>query len=57
MHFKHHLGIVLQFIVLTVTPLISLWQLHFGFKLIWMPGLLLVAALVFWIGTMLRESR
>lgn len=57
MHFKHHIGIALQFIVLTVTPLISLWQLHYGFKLIWMPGLLLSAAFVFWIGTMLRESR
>lgn len=56
MNFKHHLGIVIQFIVLTVTPLISWWQLQFGYKLLWMPGLLLCAATLFWIGTRLRES-
>jgi hypothetical protein len=54
---KHHLGLLLQFIVLVATPLISWWQLQFGFSLIWMPGLLTVAALLFWIGTRLRESR
>ena len=56
MQLKHQLGFVLQFAVLTVTPLISWWQLQFGFKLIWMPGLLLVSAVLFWIGTQLRES-
>jgi hypothetical protein len=54
---KQQIGFVLQFIVLTVTPLISWWQLQFGFKLIWMPGLLIVASVIFWIGTRLRESR
>ena len=54
---KQQIGFILQFIVLTVTPLISWWQLQFGFKLIWMPGLLAVAAVLFWIGTRLRESR
>lgn len=53
---KHHLGLALQFIVLTATPLISWWQLAFGFSLIWMPALLTVAAVLFWIGTRLRES-
>jgi len=56
MRIKHNLGILLQFIVLTVTPLISWWQLQFGFKLIWMPGLLLVSILLFWFGTYLREE-
>ena len=56
MPFKHHLGILLQFIVLTATPLISWWQLQFGFRLIWMPGLLLSMVVLFWIGTRLRES-
>lgn len=54
---KQQIGIVLQFIVLTATPLISWWQLQFGFSLIWMPALLTVAALLFWIGTALRESK
>lgn len=52
---KQQVGFLLQFVVLTATPLISWWQLQFGFKLIWMPGLLLVAAVLFWIGTRLRE--
>ncbi len=54
---NHHVGMALQFIVLTATPLISWWQLQFGFNLIWMPGLLTLAAVLFWIGTRLRESR
>lgn len=54
---KQQFGLVLQFLVLTATPLISWWQLQFGFNLIWMPGLLAVAAVLFWIGTRLRESR
>jgi hypothetical protein len=56
MNFKHHVGIALQFIVLTATPLISWWQFQFGYKLIWMPALLLLAASLFFIGTWLRES-
>ena len=54
---KQQVGFVLQFIVLTATPLISWWQLQVGFPLIWMPGLLAVAAVLFWIGTRLRESK
>jgi hypothetical protein len=56
MHLKQQLGFVLQFAVLTATPLISWWQLQFGYKLIWMPGLLICAAILFWIATQLRES-
>ncbi|MCX7406789.1 MAG: hypothetical protein NTZ32_01780 [Planctomycetales bacterium] len=54
---KQQVGLVLQFLVLTATPLISWWQLQFGFSLIWMPALLAVAAALFWIGTRLRESK
>ena len=54
---KQYIGLILQFLVLTATPLISWWQLQFGFNLIWMPSLLTVAAVLFWIGTRLRESR
>ncbi len=57
MPLKQQIGFALQFIVLTATPLISWWQLQFGFKLIWMPGLLLTAMVLFWIGTRLRESK
>ena len=54
---KQHIGLILQFLVLTATPLISWWQLQFGFNLIWMPGLLTLAVVLFLIGTRLRESR
>ncbi|WP_373650017.1 MULTISPECIES: hypothetical protein [unclassified Schlesneria] len=56
MRIKHYLGLTLQFLVLTATPLISWWQLQFGFSLIWMPGLLTAAVVLFWIGTSLREA-
>jgi hypothetical protein len=51
---KHYIGIFLQFIVLVFLPLLVIWQLNFGFKLIWMPGLALVGIIVFTIGTKLR---
>ena len=56
MRLKQQIGFALQFVVLTITPLISWWQIQFGFKLIWMPGLLATAAILFWMGTRLRES-
>ena len=57
MHLKQQVGFLIQFIVLTATPLISWWQLQFGFSLIWMPGLLTTAAILFWLGTWLREGK
>lgn len=51
---KHHIGMFLQFIVLVFLPLLVIWQLNFGFPLIWMPGLLVVGIVVFSIGTKLR---
>ncbi|MBW3539091.1 MAG: hypothetical protein KY476_02365 [Planctomycetes bacterium] len=53
---KQQIGTLLQFIVLVFLPLLVIWQLQFGFELIWMPALLAVAAVIFWIGTRLRES-
>lgn len=46
----------MQIAALVFLPLLILWQLQFGFRLIWMPALLLVGAAVFFIGTRLRES-
>jgi hypothetical protein len=51
---KHYIGIFLQFITLVFLPLLVIWQLSFGFKLIWMPGLTVAGIIVFTIGTKLR---
>ena len=53
---RYYVGLALQFAALVFLPLLIIWQLNFGFPLIWMPGLLLVAFIVFSIGTRLRES-
>ena len=53
---RHYLGLALQFVALVFLPLLIIWQLNFGFPLIWMPLLLLVGFIVFSIGTRLRES-
>ena len=51
---RHYVGIVLQFIVLVFLPLMVVWQLNFGFQLIYMPMLLLAGIVVFSIGAKLR---
>lgn len=53
---RHRIGMLLQFAMLVFLPLLIIWQLNFGFRLIFMPALLLVGAVVFAIGTRLRES-
>lgn len=53
---KHQLGVGLQFFVLVALPMLIIWQLEFGFRLLYMPGLLLLGILIFAIGTQLRES-
>ena len=53
---RNHLGFCLQFVSLVFLPLLILWQLNFGFRLLWMPTLTLVAAGVFYVGHRLRES-
>lgn len=53
---RQQVGFLMQIAALVFLPLLILWQLQFGFRLIWMPALLLVGAAVFFIGTRLRES-
>ena len=47
---------LLQLFTLSILPLIIVFQLFYGFKLIMMPISLLVGITLFSIGTMLRES-
>lgn len=54
---KHLLGMLLQLLTLGILPLIILFQLFYGFRLIVMPISLLIGITLFSIGTMLRESR
>ncbi len=53
--FRNLLGMFLQLVALTLLPVLILWQLNFGFNLLWMPGLTLLAAGVFLIGHKLRD--
>ena len=45
----------MQFVALTFLPVLILWQLNYGFNLLWMPGLTLVDVAVFFIGHKLRD--
>jgi hypothetical protein len=53
---RQQIGFLLQFVVLVFLPMLILWQLEFGFRLILMPALTLVGIIVFWIGYKLREG-
>jgi hypothetical protein len=53
---RQQIGVLLQFAVLVFLPMLILWQLEFGFRLILMPALTLVGIVVFWIGYKLREG-
>jgi hypothetical protein len=53
--FRNLLGIFLQIMALTLLPVLIWWQLNFGFKVLWMPGLTLVGVGVFLIGHKLRD--
>lgn len=53
---RHHLGILLQIIALTGLPLLIVYQLNFGFRLLFMPICTVIGIVVFWMGTRLRES-
>jgi len=53
---KHYIGMLLQLFTLSILPLVIVFQLFYGFKLIVMPISLLVGITLFSIGTMLRES-
>ena len=54
---KHLLGMLLQLLTLSVLPLIIVFQLFYGFRLIVMPISLLVGITLFSLGTALRESK
>ena len=53
---RHHLGMLLQLGVLVFLPMLILWQLNFGFRLVLMPVCTVLGIVVFVIGTRLRES-
>lgn len=53
---RQHLGFLMQLAALAFLPMLIFWQLEYGFRLIWMPALLLVGMVVFFVGTRLRES-
>lgn len=53
--FLNTVGFLLQFAALVFLPLLIFWQLDFGFRLLWMPTLTLLAVLAFWIGHQLRD--
>lgn len=53
---RNAVGFLLQFAALTFLPLLIFWQLDFGFRLLWMPSLTLLAVLVFWLGHSLRDK-
>jgi hypothetical protein len=52
---RNSIGALLQFAALSFLPLLIIWQLNFGFELLWMPMLTLAAAVVFWFGHLLRD--
>jgi hypothetical protein len=53
---RRQIGFLMQFGALVFLPMIILWQLVFGFRLIVMPALTVVGALVFWIGYKLNQG-
>jgi len=53
----HHLGICFQIGAMVFLPLLILYQLNFGFKLIVMPICTIIGIGIFWLGTWLREKK
>jgi len=53
----HHLGIGLQIGAMVFLPLLILYQLNFGFRLIVMPVCTLIGICIFWLGWWLREKK
>lgn len=53
---RNHVGMCLQFLALVFLPMLIYWQLQFGFELIWMPAMLMVGVVVFFVGHLLREK-
>ena len=53
---KQQIGMLLQLVVLGALPVLVVYQLIYGFRLIVMPASLLAGIVLFTIGTRLRES-
>ena len=54
---KHHIGVFFQFVTLALLPLLLFWDLSFGYShYLIIPMVLLVACVLFAVGTKLRES-
>jgi hypothetical protein len=53
---RQQIGFLLQLAALVFLPILILWQLQFGFRLLVMPCLTLVGFVAFTIGRYLRES-
>lgn len=53
---RRSIGFLLQLVVLALLPMLILWQLTFGFRLILMPALTLLGIVLFTIGHRLREG-
>lgn len=52
---KQQIGFLMQLFVLTLLPMLILFQLNFGFRLIVMPISLVIGIVLFSIGARLRE--
>ena len=50
-------GFLMQLAVLALLPMLILWQLMFGFRLILMPMLTLAGIVIFTTGQWMREGR
>jgi hypothetical protein len=53
---RNHIGFLMQFGALVFLPLLIVWQLNFGFPLLWMPLLTVAGLAVFYTGHRLREK-
>ncbi|HEV3301405.1 MAG TPA: hypothetical protein VG055_17265 [Planctomycetaceae bacterium] len=53
---RQQIGFLLQLAVLTLLPMLILWQLNFGIPLIVMPAVVVVGIVLFYIGYRLREG-
>lgn len=53
---RRNIGFLMQLAVLSLLPMLILWQLAYGFPLIMMPALTLTGIAVFSTGQWLREG-
>jgi hypothetical protein len=54
---RRKIGWVLQLLVLMFLPMTIVWQLYWGFKLIYMPACVVIAIALFSVGYLLRNDR